>query len=157
WAIAALAGKRLVADNCLFTAGVSFYRKAEDPKDASLRLTRNTFRTGEAGAFRFAAQDNEAETFAAADWTVKAVKGEASGNLFHVGSGFQFYQAAKVAVPPGEAEAWLGRMAGWQGERNAYAVDRAFLYLGRAGPGTLDLPPPKLPAGLVGWKQLWGE
>src|SRR5262249_7538242 len=141
----------LVVDNCLLTARVAAHHKVGEPRDASLRLTRNTFRLGDA-ALRLTALDNEA----AADWTIPALRVEALGNLFLTRHVFEFQQKTKAVLPPGEAETCLARMVGWQGKRNVYVVDGAFLHLTRANPW-VDLPPAKLPAGLAGWKQLWGE
>jgi hypothetical protein len=47
-------------------------------------------------------------------------------------------------------------MVAWRGERNVYEVNRPFLRLQQANPWR-NLPPAKLPAGLAGWKKLWGE
>src|SRR5262249_46679656 len=100
-AIASIAGTRLVVDNSLLTARMTIVHNMAERKDTSLRLTRNTFRT-DAYVFRFTAQDHKAETFAAADWTVPALRVEASGNVFHARHVFDFNQWVKTALPPGE-------------------------------------------------------
>jgi hypothetical protein len=155
WALDWWPEKRLVADNCLFTSAFSVVHKVGRPKGASLRLTRNAFRAGQP-VFRFEVRDpgDHGRAFAEEDWTVPALRVEASGNLFHGDSVFGFHQFVKEILPPGEAEACLTRMVGWQGERNVYPVGRAFLKL--TCQPRRDLPPAKLPAGLAGWKQLWG-
>src|SRR5262249_40140724 len=87
---------------------------------------------------------------------IKALRVEASGNVFRAAHIFGFAQGSKDVLQPGDAESCLGRMLDWHGERNVYAVDSDFLHLLRANPWT-KLPPAKLPPGLLGWKQLWGS
>lgn len=149
-------GRGLALDNCLLTAQVNAGHRVGDPRDAALRLTRNTFRSTDV-MFRLSvyAEDDDAETYATADWTVKALRVEASGNLFGATEVIKFMQKAKKVLPPGDAEACLARMLDWQGERNAFSVDGEFVRLSQAAPWR-DLPSAKLPAGLAGWKRLWG-
>jgi len=146
-------GERLIVDNCLLTGRVLINHRMGQPGDASIRLTRNTVRT-DGVVFQLDAFDNETEKFATADWTVKALRVEASDNLFRASNILSFGQGSKEVLPPGDTEACLARMVGWQGERNLYAADGDFLYLQRASPWA-NLPPPAIPAGLLGWKQLW--
>ena len=158
-------GKPLVVDNCVLTGKVAG-KQVGDPRDVPLRLTRNTFRTGDVSFLfnAFGQEANgtwivpfgqEAEIFAAAD-SIPVLRVEASDNVFHTRHVLEFLQRPKAVLPPGEAEAFLGRMVSWQGRRNAYEVDGAFLNLTSVWPGRY-LQPAKLPAGLAGWKQLWGE
>src|SRR5262249_34811829 len=123
WAIRPYFVKPLVVENSLLTVPIFTVDEVEKPSDVSIRLTRNSFVTR--GAFQLDAHDSGARRFADADGTVKALRVEASGNLFHTDQVFLFQQHAKVILPPGDAEACLARMASWQGERNLYAVNRA--------------------------------
>jgi hypothetical protein len=155
FAIRAYFVKPLVVDNCLLTGRIYVDHRMGQARDTSLRLTRNTFQTGRA-ALQLDAYDSETEKFAAADWTNKALRLEASDNVFRASTVFNFGQASEEILSPGEAEACLTRMVGWQGERNLYSVNFAFLLLQQANPWR-DLPPAKLPTGLAGWKELWGS
>jgi hypothetical protein len=159
YSLAARPGTRLTMDNSLATACLMMNWGPGDPREGSIRLTRSTLRTARSFAFEFLAPDRDDGKFAEADWTTKAFQVEASSNLIHSSEVLQFIQVALKMLPPGEAEACLPRIVGWQGERNVYAVDRPFLGLmGRAGPGApWSMTPSKLPTGLAGWKQLWGS
>jgi serine/threonine protein kinase/tetratricopeptide (TPR) repeat protein len=148
-------GGRLIIDNCLLTGLILMDHRMGQPRDASVRLTRNTFRTV-GHVLQFDTYDSEREKFSAADWTIKALRVEASGNVFRAGHIFYFAQGSKDVLQPGDAEACLARMVSWQGEQNVYAVGSDFLRLLRASPWA-NLPPAKLPPGLLGWQQLWGS
>src|SRR5262249_26816548 len=76
------------------------------------------------------------------------------GNVFISECVFEFTQLAKGARPPGEAEKRLTRLVSWQGDRNVYTTNGPFLKLSLAKPWR-DMPNPKLPGGLAGWKKVW--
>jgi hypothetical protein len=158
-AIAPGAGTHLVMDNCLATTWLIMSWGKGDPGKGSIRLTRNTFRTRlQAFLFTPMDRDNGSGTFAEADWPAKAFRLEATANLFHGSSVFNFAYTAKKVLPPGDAEACLARMVGWQGERNVYLVQNFLGLMSRTPPaGPWVGQPSKLPEGLAGWKQMWGS
>jgi hypothetical protein len=156
YAVQSWPGRDLVLDNCLSTGNITTNTGFGEPVGAAFRLTRNTIRPFDIPLRFYAmAPGKEADQFAKADWSVKALRLEASGNVFDATSVFEFGQKTKTVLPPGQAEACLVRMVSWQGERNVYPASAALLHLSRADPW-VNLGPPKLPAGLAGWKQLWG-
>src|SRR5262249_35185901 len=88
-AIAPAAGTHLVMDNSLATTQLTTTWVVGDPREGSIRLTHNTFRT-RWQALLFMAMDRDNGKFAGADWPAKALRVEATDNLFHGGSVFNF-------------------------------------------------------------------
>lgn len=147
---------RLVIDNCLLTARVYAQCRLTSPRGCSIRLTDNTFNTSgtAAGALRFVINIDEGSNIAEADWQVKSLRVEASGNLFETSPVFAFGQVdiAKFIMPPDDAKSCLARMVDWGGERNLYAVNGAFLDVLQPGP----MRPANDITDLAGWRQFWG-
>jgi hypothetical protein len=151
------AQRKVLLDNCMLAGGLLFSRRWGHQNGAELRLMHNTVRTPlEAVQCNVLPSGGGEEDFGGEDWTIKALQVEASGNLI-ASDGICVFaqQGLKAPLPPGEAENLLARMIGWRGKRNAYLGGSGLLTLKLASP-EMRLPPPLIPGGLAGWKQLWG-
>jgi hypothetical protein len=96
---------------------------------------------------------DQGTNFAEADWDVKALRVEASGNLFETSPVFEIGQVdgGKWIMPPNDAKGCLARMVGWRGERNLYPVSGTFLGVIHPWPAPLA----NAITDLVGWREFW--
>jgi hypothetical protein len=138
--------QRLIIDNCLLTESpVVGY----PPKDCSVQLSRNTFRT------RMQPFWLNLGKAAEGDQPVKSLRVEAVGNVFDAcwtGGVFLVFSDLPAGVSPqGDWESPLATLAAWNGRQNLFAGTRPLLALGHGqqqhpGKSAQDLP---------GWRQFW--
>jgi hypothetical protein len=148
-------GQRLVMENCLF-AGLQVWQPDShriDKEGGRVRLTRNTFRTVEGHVWLHLIFEAVPD-LKKLDESVKALRVEASGNVFDAGAVLEVGHALPPEkFPPDDVLRLLRRHYEWKGERNVYAVDGWF---GRGPRPEKYWQPIAELKGLDDWRRFWG-
>jgi hypothetical protein len=145
--------QRVAIENCLLTGEVGIDWRDLELKEAFVRLAHNTFRFDK-NALGCNLVGQAAPELNGLQEHARFAHVEASGNVFATDPVFSFdqYQPVKT-LPPLEAQEFVARMLGWQGERNLYAVAHDFLRL--TVNGEFSEPPEGIKS-VAGWRRFWG-
>jgi hypothetical protein len=144
----------LVVDNCLQAGAlVNIQNFAPDPTTVPIRLTRNTMLAD----LPFYVSLNRLPNVPAAGRKVSPVEVAASANVFDGRRGLFYLNQTRLLNPaalsePAAAEALVGRLFAWRGQRNLYPTGVPLL--------ACDDAPKPLPStrdykSLAAWKAFW--